>query len=98
MKSAYPIILTPGANGFTVYIPDFNINTQGDDLTYAIEMAKDAIGLMGIDMQDDGEDLPIPSDAKAIKIADGDILSLADVDFWEYRAKNDKTCAGNDKL
>lgn len=29
---------------------------------------------------------------------DGDILSLADVDFFEYRAKNDKTCAGNDKL
>ena len=41
-----------------VFIPDFNINTQGKDIPDAIEMARDAIGLMGIDMQDDGEALP----------------------------------------
>ena len=55
MKNSYPIILTPEEKGFTVFIPDFNINTQGDDLTEAIEMARDAIGLMGIDMEDDGQ-------------------------------------------
>lgn len=91
MKSAYPIILSPGAKGFVVYIPDFNINTQGDDLADAIAMARDAIGLIGIDMQDDGVELPIPSDAQAIKVTDGDLISLVDVDFAEYRRKNDKT-------
>ena len=55
MKNSYPIVLTPDEVGFVVYIPDFNINTEGDTLTDAIEMARDAIGLMGIDMQDDGK-------------------------------------------
>ena len=60
MKNSYPILLTPEKTGFTVYIPDFDINTQGRDLTEAIEMARDAIGLMGIDMEDDGKSLPTP--------------------------------------
>ena len=89
MKGVYPIILTPEEKGFTVYVPDFDINTQGDDLAEAIYMARDAIGLMGIDMQDDGKDLPIPSDAKTINVAEGEMLSLVDVDFVEYRRKND---------
>ena len=89
MKNVYPIVLTPEGKGFTVYVPDFDINTQGDDLAEAIYMARDAIGLMGIDMQDDGKELPIPSDAKSVHVADGDQLTLVDVDFLEYRRKND---------
>ena len=89
MKGVYPIILTPVEKGFTVYIPDFDIYTQGDDLSEAIVMARDAIGLMGIDMQDDGKDLPAPTDAKAVKAAEGDTVTLVDVDFVEYRRKND---------
>lgn len=91
MKNSYPIILTPDEVGYVVYIPDFNINTEGDTLTEAIEMARDAIGLMGIDMQDDGTTLPEPSDFTTIqkKSADGDIVTLVDVDFAEYRRKND---------
>ena len=87
--SIYPIILTPDGEGFTVYVPDFDINTQGEDLTEAIVMARDAIGLMGIDMQDDGKKIPVPSNAMAIHAADGDMISLVDVDFAEYRRKND---------
>lgn len=34
------------------------IFTEGTDLEDAIEMARDAIGLNGIVMQDDGEDIP----------------------------------------
>lgn len=40
--------------GYVVYVPDFNINTEGDTLTEAIEMARDAIGAVGIDIEDDG--------------------------------------------
>ena len=50
-----------------VDIPDFRINTQGKDIAEAIEMARDAIGLMGIDMQDDGEALPEPSSVSDTK-------------------------------
>ena len=53
MKNAYPIVMTQGKEFIVVFVPDFNINTQGKDVPDAIEMARDAIGLMGIDMQDD---------------------------------------------
>ena len=89
MKNSYPILLTPGERGFTVYIPDFDINTQGEDLTEAIEMARDAIGLMGIDMEDDKKALPTPSPLEKIKAANGEIVSLVDVDFAEYRRRHE---------
>ena len=89
MKNAYPIVLIPDGNAYTVYIPDFDINTQGHDMAEAIEMARDAIGLMGIDMEDDGKALPTPSTAKDVELADGNLLSYVDVDFAEYRRKND---------
>lgn len=89
MKKAYPIILTPDDSGYTVYIPDFKANTQGENLAEAIEMARDAIGLMGIDMEDDNKTIPEPSLAKDIKTAAGDTVTLVDVDFAEYRRKHD---------
>lgn len=91
MKNSYPILLIPEEKGFTVFIPDFNINSQGDDLTEAIEMARDAIGIMGIDMQDDGLSLPKASSLSEIqsKASQNDLVSLVDVDFDEYRRKND---------
>ena len=89
MKNSYPIVLTPGVDGYSVYIPDFDTGTQGEDLTEAIEMARDAIGLMGIDMEDDRKALPVPSDISEVRKSDADIVTLVDVDFTECRLKND---------
>lgn len=89
MKNSYPIVLTPDNEGYTVYIPDFDINTQGYDLTEAIEMARDAIGIMGIDMEDNNKALPVPSKIGEVKLSENDIISLVDVDFLEYRRKNE---------
>ena len=91
MKTAYPIIMTQGKEFIVVFVPDFNINTEGKDIADAIEMARDAIGIVGIDMQDDGEELPRASDLADIQAqaSAGDIVSLVDVDFAEYRKKND---------
>lgn len=89
MKNSYPIILTPDEVGYIVYIPDFDINTEGDTLTEAIEMARDAIGLMGIDMEDDKKSLPVPTViSEVLKENESDIVTLVDVDFSEYRRKN----------
>ena len=88
MKKAYPVIFTPAAEGgFTSYMPDFDINSQGDDLAEAIEMARDAMGIMGIDMEDEGKALPEASESVAHK--PGDVVSFVDVDFSEYRRQND---------
>ena len=91
MKEVYPIILRKGKKSIIVYIPDFNINTEGTDYADAMEMARDAIGLMGIDMEDDREALPNPTPLYDVKTeGKGDIVTLVDVDFTEYRRKNDK--------
>lgn len=58
--------MTRGENHIVVFIPDFSINTQGNDIPGAIETARDAV--MGIDMQDDGETLPAAS-SKAVESA-----------------------------
>ncbi len=89
MKNSYPIILMPDPVGYVVYIPDFNINTEGNTLTEAIEMARDAIGVVGIDMEDEGEALPEPTAISEVKTGSADIVTLVDVDFGEYRRKND---------
>lgn len=88
MKDAYPIILTQEKKYVVVYVPDFDINTQGETVAEAMEMARDAIGLMGIDMQDDKKALPTPTPIKAVKAENG-IATLVDVDFDEYRRKNE---------
>ncbi len=90
MKEAYPVILTKGKKLTVAYVPDFEINTQGTDVTDAIEMARDAIGLIGIDMEDEHEELPNPTELSAIKAeSEGAVVTLVDVDFDEYRRKND---------
>lgn len=90
MKNSYPIILMPDKFGYIVYIPDFNINSEGDTLTEAIEMASDAIGIIGIDMEDNDESLPSPTAISKVKTdSAADIVTLVDVDFAEYRRKND---------
>lgn len=73
----------------SVYIPDFDANTQGDDIAHGIEMARDAIGLMGIDMEDDKKPLPNPTRVDAVDHKSGEIVSLVDVDFADYRRRND---------
>ena len=54
-KMAYPIVISKESDGYYVDIPDFKTATQGNDIADAMAMARDAIGLMGIDMEDDGE-------------------------------------------
>ena len=88
-RKAYPIVITKENDGFFyVEIPDFDIATQGEDIADAMEMARDAIGLMGIDLMDDGKELPKPNTAK-FKETENDITTLVDVDFAEYRRKVD---------
>ena len=90
MKNAYPVILSPCSSGYVVYIPDFNINTQGEDVADAMEMARDAIGLIGIELEDQGMELPIPSNPVLIeRETENDIVTLVDIDFTAYRKQND---------
>ena len=90
MKEAYPIILTQENGWYLVYVPDFEINTQGESLAEAMEMARDAISLTGNVLEDDGREVPKPSALYAVKKErETDLVTLVDVDFDEYRKAND---------
>ena len=103
MKQVYPTFILNTNDGaehsFLVCVPDMDIFTEGDTFADAIEMARDAIGLAGISMEDNKEELPIPSDQNtAIEKVKQDtedidfskgILTYVDVDFCEYRRKID---------
>lgn len=92
MRKVYPVVLTPIEDGwFMVTVPDFDVNTQGKDIAEAMFMARDVIGLCGIDLEDDGKELPEASDILDLKglSKPGDVVTLIDVDFDEYRRQND---------
>lgn len=90
MRQVYPVVFTKLKDGYMAYVPDFDINTQGDDLAEAIAMARDAIGLFGIDMEDDNKTLPQPSEIKSVEHKETDIISVVDVDFMIYRKANEQ--------
>ncbi|GAB1475634.1 type II toxin-antitoxin system HicB family antitoxin [Bacillota bacterium] len=90
MKNAYPVILIPAEEGgYLVFIPDFDVHTQGEDMAEAISMARDAIAMMGCYMEDENEEIPEPSSIDSISAGEGEIKTLVDVDFELYRKKND---------
>lgn len=88
MRTAYKIILTKDNEGYFVTVPDFGCNTQGKDIADALCMARDVIGLMGITLEDMGKDIPEP-DTIDCEVASGDMALYVDVDFIEYRKRND---------
>lgn len=96
MKRAYPTILTETDDAVLVEVPDLEILTEGTDISNAIEMARDAIGIAGISMQDHGDKIPEPSECKNIRINEGvfakdglGLITLVDVDFDSYRKQRE---------
>ena len=87
MKVCYPVILTKceDGSGYLVYIPDFNNNTFGETVAEALDMARDAINVVGISREDNKLPIPEPSDFEAVKCGDSDMKILVDVDFEAYR-------------
>ena len=89
MKKVYPIILTPTEKGFLVYVPDMDINTEGKNILDAIEMARDAIGLNGLALEDLGQKIPDIKTLNPLYDKDKEMLSFVDVDFDKFRKAND---------
>ena len=89
MKRAYPVIFTQVEGAILIEVPDLGILTEGRDMTDAIEMARDAIGLNGISREDHKEEIPEASLIADINIENGTFASFVDVDFGVYRRKFD---------
>ena len=99
MREVYPVIFTSlndEKDTILIEVPDLAILTEGFGMADAIEMARDAIGLKGICLEDNGEEIPLPSAIGDIHIDEGGFaedgvgcVSLVDIDFTEYRRRAD---------
>lgn len=96
MRNVYPVFLTKADDVVLVEVPDLEILTEGKDMSDAIEMARDAIELKCVSLEDAGSVIPQPSDISALDISAGtfaeegeSVISLVDIDSTEYRRKID---------
>ena len=62
MKNVYPVFLTKTDTVVLVEVPDMEILTEGKDMVNAVEMARDAIELKCVSMEDEGMEIPLPSE------------------------------------
>lgn len=99
MKYAYPVIFTKKEDEkdtILIEVPDLEILTEGFGVADSIEMARDAIGISGITLEDMNKPIPRPSEIKEVSLetsefasAEKSYISLVDVDFAKYRKKVD---------
>lgn len=94
MKTVYPVLFTKTESNVLIEVPDLGILTEGTDMNNAIEMARDAIELMYVSMEDDNKKVPEPSDVldvnSGIFAEEGKtVVSFVDVNPTEYRKKID---------
>ena len=70
-----------------VEVPDLEVLTEGKDMINAVEMARDAIELKCVSMEDDGTEIPLPSDINSLDVKCGTfaeegttVISFVDID------------------
>ena len=90
----YPAIFQKEKKGYSVTFADIpEIDTQGDSLEEAIEMAKDALGLYLTDLIEDNKELPQETkEIENIILKKNQILVLVEFDFVEYNKKVNNKC------
>lgn len=103
MKVVYPVIFTDVETNILIEVPDLEIYTEANEdgkkkgtLADAVMMARDAIGLCCTVREDEGREIPGPSNMKDIDMKNSafyeegkTFLSVVDVDLVVYRQKND---------
>ena len=96
MRTVYPVFFTKTDDVILVEVPDLEILTEGTDMNNAIDMARDAIELKCVSLEDAKEELPLPSDLSQLDIKNGTfatdgetIISFVDIDSAAYRRKID---------
>ena len=96
MKNVYPAFFTITDTIILVEVPDLEILKEGKDMKNAIEMARDAIELKCVSLEDDKKEIPLPSEISSLDVNNGTfaedgttVISLVDIDSEEYRRKID---------
>ena len=103
MKVVYPVIFTETDTNILIEVPDLAVLTEANQegkkkstLADAVAMARDAIGLKCISMEDEGIEMIDATSFSHIDICNSvfyeegkSFVSIVDVDLVAYRQKND---------
>ena len=96
VKAVYPVYFTMTDDVVLVEVPDLEILTEGKDMNSAIDMARDAIELKCVSLEDAKLEIPQPSDFASLDVENGTfsndgktVISYVDIDSSEYRRKID---------
>ena len=83
----YPAIFRKEDDGYSVFIPDLQNATCGENLQEVIYMAKDLIGALAVQyIEYDKKEMPKASTITDIVLEqEGDFVTLIDVDYEEYK-------------
>lgn len=75
MKAVYPVLFTKTDDGkYLIEAPDLNVLTEGKDMSDAIKMARDAMELTCVSMEDREVEIPKPTNITDIDIAKSTFL------------------------
>lgn len=96
MKTAYPIVLTSTEEGYTAYIPDFNITAKGEQQSDAINAAKNAICMWAFSEENAEKPIPKPFSTNGIAAKSGQIVTLIDVSFKKLRQEFPRIHVGDE--
>lgn len=87
MKAVYPAVFTPCIEGgYFVQVPDLEVVTQGDNLADAIEMAREAIKLTILELEEREKLIPAAG-LVALEKKEDSFISYIDIDMRGYREK-----------
>ena len=96
MRKMYPVIFTQTSDAILVEVPDLAILTQGTTIENAFDMARDAISITIVSMEDNNEAIPMPTKIGNLDISHATFVdegesftSIVDVDIAEYRKRID---------
>ena len=90
MLLAYPVIFThTGDETYKTFVIDFEKGTQSESLAEAIRETRDLIGETGLEMLDNGIEIPLPFTNDCGHLGAGAFISMIDIDFDEYRRAHD---------
>ena len=88
-KTYYPVIFHIEEKGYSTIVPDLNgCFSQGDNMTEAVAMTQEAIGLMLEEYLEKSVALPKPSNIESIKKDKNDFIVMVEFDPVKYLEQN----------
>ena len=88
-KLFYPVIFHKAEEGgFWITFPDIpECMTQGDDMQQAYEMAVDALGLAITSREEEGQEIPSPSEPYQIALEPDAFCAVIEFDMLAYKKR-----------